>query len=52
MSLNMLSDFIQILQSIREHYTKVKYFPMRIPFIIIYLLLDYKLNQIINLGRK
>jgi hypothetical protein len=45
MSLNWLSNFIQVIYSIREHYTKVEYFPKLIPFIIIYLLLEYKLNH-------
>jgi hypothetical protein len=43
-SLNILSDFMQVLYSIREHYTKVGYFPKHILFIIIYLLQEQKLN--------
>jgi hypothetical protein len=45
MSLNKLSDFIHVIYSITEHYTKVEYFSKHIPFIIIYLLMEYKLNQ-------
>jgi hypothetical protein len=45
MSLNKLSDFIQVIYSIRKHYTKVEYFPKHILFIIIYLVLKYKLNH-------
>jgi hypothetical protein len=45
MSLNKLSDFIQVIYIIRERYTKVEYFPKHVPFIIIYLLLEYKLNH-------
>jgi hypothetical protein len=40
MSLNMLCDFIQVVYSIRKHYTKIKYFPKHILFLTIYLLLD------------
>jgi hypothetical protein len=40
MSLNKLDDFIQVLYSTSEHYTKVEYFPKQILFITIYLLLD------------
>jgi hypothetical protein len=45
MSLNKLSDFIQVIYNIRGHYTKLEYFPKHIPFITIYLLLEYKLNH-------
>jgi hypothetical protein len=44
MNLNMLSDFMQVLNSIRKHLTKNKYFPMYILFTIIYLLQKQKLN--------
>jgi hypothetical protein len=40
MSLKQLYDFIQIIYSMRKHYTKVEYFPEHILFITIYLLLD------------
>jgi hypothetical protein len=40
MSLKEFYDFIQVVYSIREHYTKVEYFPRHILFIKIYLLLD------------
>jgi hypothetical protein len=36
----MLSDFMQVLYSIREHYTKVEHFPKHILFITIYIWLD------------
>jgi hypothetical protein len=39
-SLNILSDFMQVLYSIREHYTRNEYFPKHILFTIIYLHLD------------
>jgi hypothetical protein len=45
MSLNNLYDFIQVIYNIWEHYTKVEYVPTHILFIIIYLLLQYKLNH-------
>jgi hypothetical protein len=45
MSLHKLSDFIQVIYNIREHYTKVEYFPNHILFITIYLMLEYKLNH-------
>jgi hypothetical protein len=37
-SLNMLSDFMQVLDSIRKHYTKNEYFPKHILFPTISLL--------------
>jgi hypothetical protein len=43
-SLNMHFDFMQVLHSIRKHYTKVGYCPKHILFIIIYLLCEQKLN--------
>jgi hypothetical protein len=44
MSLNMLSYFMQVLNSTRKHYTKNDYFPMHIMFTRIYLLQEEKLN--------
>jgi hypothetical protein len=44
MNLNMLSDFMQVLNSISKHLTKNKYFPMYILFTTIYLLRKQKLN--------
>jgi hypothetical protein len=38
MSLNILSDFMQFLNSTRKHSTNNEYFPMHIIFTIIYLL--------------
>jgi hypothetical protein len=35
-----LYDFIQVIYSMRKHFTKVEYFSKPILFIIIYLLLD------------
>jgi hypothetical protein len=43
-SLNMLTYFMQVLYSIRKHYTKVGYFPKYILITIIYLLQEQKLN--------
>jgi hypothetical protein len=43
-SLNMLSSFIQVLNSIRKHPTKNEYFSKRILFTIIFLLQKQKLN--------
>jgi hypothetical protein len=40
MSLKQLSDFIQVIYSIKEYYTKVDYFPKHNLFITIHLLLD------------
>jgi hypothetical protein len=40
----MLSDFMQVLKSRREHTTKNEYFSMNILFNTIYLLQKYKLN--------
>jgi hypothetical protein len=40
----MLSDYMQVLNSIRKHYTQNKYFPKPILFSIIYLLQEQKLN--------
>jgi hypothetical protein len=45
-SLNMLSDFIQVLDSIRKHYTKNEYFCKHVLFTTIYLLSEQKLNYI------
>jgi hypothetical protein len=38
MSLNMLFDFMQALNSIRKHPTKNEYLPMHNPFTTMYLL--------------
>jgi hypothetical protein len=43
-SLNMLSDFMQVLDSIRKHYTKNGYFHKHILFSTISLLQEQKLN--------
>jgi hypothetical protein len=40
----MLSNFTQLLNSIREHYTKNDYFPKHILFSTISLLREQKLN--------
>jgi hypothetical protein len=45
-SLNMLSDFMQVLNSTRKHLTKNECFPMLILFTTIYLLPEQKLNYI------
>jgi hypothetical protein len=39
-SLNQLYDFIQVIYSIKEYYTKVEYFSRHNLFITIHLLLD------------
>jgi hypothetical protein len=44
-NLNMLSEFMQVLNSISKHPTKNEYFPMHILFITIYLLQKQKLNH-------
>jgi hypothetical protein len=44
MDLIMLSDFMQVLNNIRKHYTNNEYFYRHIPFIMIYLLQEHKLN--------
>jgi hypothetical protein len=41
----MLSDFMQVLNSIRKHYTNNKYFYRHILFTKIYLLHEQKLNH-------
>jgi hypothetical protein len=38
MSINKLSDFMQVLDSARKSYTKKEYFPNHILFTTIYLL--------------
>jgi hypothetical protein len=43
MSSKQLHDFIQVINSMRKHHTKVEYFSKLILFIAIYLILDYKL---------
>jgi hypothetical protein len=45
MDLIMLSDFMQVLNSIRKHYTNNKYFYRHILFTKIYLLHEQKLNH-------
>jgi hypothetical protein len=45
MSLNMLYDFMQVLNSIRKHSTKNEYFPKHIQFTTIYLVQKQKLNH-------
>jgi hypothetical protein len=40
MNLNKLYDFVQVINSIKESYTKVEYFSKHNLFITIYLLLD------------
>jgi hypothetical protein len=44
MHLNMLSDFMQVLNSTRKHPTKNDYFTNHIIFTTIYLLQEQKLN--------
>jgi hypothetical protein len=44
MSLSMLFDFMQGLNSIRKHPTKIEYFSKHILFTTIYLLKKQKLN--------
>jgi hypothetical protein len=44
MSLNKLYDFIQVIYSMRKHYTRVEYFSKHILFSTFYLLQDQKLN--------
>jgi hypothetical protein len=46
MHLIMFYDFIQVLNSSREFYTKNYYFPMHNLFTIIYLLQKQRLNPI------
>jgi hypothetical protein len=41
----MRSDVLQVLNSIRKHYTRKEYFPKPILFTIIYLLQKEKLNH-------
>jgi hypothetical protein len=45
LNLNILSDFMQVLNSTRKHSTKNEYFPMHILFTTIYLLQEQKLNH-------
>jgi hypothetical protein len=45
MNLNMLSNFMQILNINRKHPTKNEYFLMHILFTTIYLLQEQKLNH-------
>jgi hypothetical protein len=44
MSLNKFYDFMQVLNSIKEHSTKNEHFPKHIQFTTIYLLQKQKLN--------
>jgi hypothetical protein len=44
MHLNMLSYFMNVLNSVRKHYTKNEYFPKHIIFTTIYLLQEQRLN--------
>jgi hypothetical protein len=44
MSLNKLTDFMQVLNIMRNHSTKNGYFPKNILFTTIYLLQEQKLN--------
>jgi hypothetical protein len=43
-SLKKLPDFMQVLDSIRKHYTKNEYFPKHILFTTIYLIHRQNLN--------
>jgi hypothetical protein len=45
MSLNMLSDFVQVLNSISKHPTKNEYFPTHVLSTTIYFLQKQKLNH-------
>jgi hypothetical protein len=45
MSLNIFSDFMQVLNIKRKHSTKNEYFPKHILFTTIYLLQEQKLNH-------
>jgi hypothetical protein len=45
MNLNMLSDFIRVLNSTRKHSTMNEYFTMTVIFTIIYLLQEHNLNH-------
>jgi hypothetical protein len=42
--LTWFSDFIQVVNIIRKHYTNNEYFPRHIVFTTIYLLQEHKLN--------
>jgi hypothetical protein len=42
--LTWFSDFIQVVNIIRKHYTNNEYFPRHIVFTMIYLLQEHKLN--------
>jgi hypothetical protein len=44
-NLNILSDFIQALNSTRKHYTKNDHFPMHNLFSTVYLLQEQNLNH-------
>jgi hypothetical protein len=45
MNLNMLSDFMQVLNINRKYATKNEYFPMHILFTTIYLLQEKQLHH-------
>jgi hypothetical protein len=45
MSLNMLSDFMQVLNSIRKHSTKTEYFRKHIQVTTVSLLQEHNLNH-------
>jgi hypothetical protein len=45
MSLNKFSDFMQVPNCLRNHYTKNEYFPKHVLFTIIYLLQEQILNH-------
>jgi hypothetical protein len=45
LSLNKFYDFMQVLNSIRKHYSKNEYFPKHILFTTTYLLQEQKLNH-------
>jgi hypothetical protein len=45
MNLNMLSDFMQVINIKRKHYTKNEYFPNHILFSTTYLLQEQKFNH-------
>jgi hypothetical protein len=52
MNLNILSDFMQVLNIRRKHFTKNEYFPKHILFTIIYKWQEQKLNPTNIMGCK
>jgi hypothetical protein len=52
MHLILLSDFIQVPLSKKNHHTGDYYFPTHIQFTIVYLLQEYKLNPKNYLSRQ